>query len=143
VFCRRRVADLVAREAEIARAGAGIAVIGLGNPAFAKAFREDVAYEGPLFVDTEGAAYRAVSLGRFRPWSLFSPRMLLNALRARRAGFKQGKVEGDPWQLGGTLVVAPGDRVLFAWRNRNADDDAPLDEVLAALARVAPSPTPA
>ena len=58
--------------------------------------------------------------------------MIRNALRARKEGFRQAKVQGDPWQLGGTLVVAPGDRVLYAWRNRNADDDAPVEAVLAA-----------
>ena len=45
------------------------------------------------------------------------------------------KVEGDPWQLGGTLVVAPGDRIVYRWRNANVDDDAPIDDVIAALAR--------
>ena len=59
--------------------------------------------------------------------------MRLAALRARSAGHRQRKTAGDPWQLGGTLVVAPGDRLLYAWRNRTAYDDAPIAEVLAAL----------
>jgi len=121
------------READIKAAGGSVAVIGLGTPAFAKGFREATRYAGPLFVDGEGAAYRAVSLKRLRLWRLLSPRMIRNALRAKKDGFRQGKVEGDPWQLGGTLVVAPGDRLVYRWRNTNADDDAPLDEVLAAL----------
>ena len=108
-------------------------MIGLGTPAFAKGFRASTGYEGPLFVDGEGAAYRTVALRRLRLWQLLSPRMLRNALRARKEGFRQGQVEGDPWQLGGTLVVAPGDRLVYAWRNTNADDDAPIDDVLAAL----------
>ncbi len=86
-------------------------------------------------MDATGAAYAAAALRRLRPWSLFRPRMIRNAMRARKEGFRQTKVQGDPWQLGGTLVVAPGDRVLYAWRNTNADDDAPLSEVLAALGR--------
>jgi len=118
--------------------GAGLAVVGLGNPGFAKGFRESTGYVGPLFVDGEGVAYRAAALGRLRPWHLFSVRMIRNAMRAKKEGFRQSKVEGDPWQLGGTLVVAPGDRVLYAWRNRNADDDAPIEAVLAALRAGAP-----
>ena len=121
------------READIRAAGGSIAVVGLGSPTFAKGFRESTKYAGPLFVDGEGLAYRAVALGRLRAWNLLSFRMLRNALRARKEGFRQGKVEGDPWQLGGTLVVAPGDRLLYAWRNKNADDDAPIDDVIAAL----------
>jgi hypothetical protein len=60
--------------------------------------------------------------------------MWLAGLRARRAGFRQTKVEGDPWQLGGTLVVAPGDRVLYAYANRSPQDEAPVEDVLDALA---------
>lgn len=126
------------REPEVRAAGGSLAVIGLGTPAFAKGFRASTRYEGPLFVDGEGAAYRAVALRRLRPWNLLNLRMIRNALRARKAGFRQGKVEGDPWQLGGTLVVAPGDRLVYRWRNSNADDDAPLDAVIAALASAAP-----
>jgi len=121
------------RSREVEGLGAGLAVVGLGTPAFAKGFRESTQYVGPLFVDAEGEAYRAAALGRLRPWHLLSVRMIRNALRAKKAGFRQAKVQGDPWQLGGTLVVTPGDRVLFAWRNRNADDDAPIEAVLAAL----------
>lgn len=123
------------RRSEIEGRGAGLAVVGLGSPLFAKGFREGTGYVGPLFVDATGEAYRAAALRRLRPWSLLSVRMIRNALRARAEGFRQTKAQGDPWQLGGTLVVAPGDRVLYAWRNRNADDDAPIDEVLAALGR--------
>lgn len=115
--------------------GAGLAVVGLGTPAFAKGFRESTKYVGPLFVDAKGEAYRAAALRRLRPWSLLSVRMIRNAMRAKKEGYRQTKVQGDPWQLGGTLVVAPGDRALYAWRNRNADDDAPVEEVLAALGR--------
>ena len=121
------------REAEIVAAGGSIAVVGLGTPSFAKGFRASTRYTGSLFVDGEGLAYKAVTLKRLRLWNLLSVRMLRNALRARKEGFRQGKVEGDPWQLGGTVVVAPGDRILYAWRNQNADDDAPIDDVIAAL----------
>ena len=121
------------RAADIDAAGGSIAVVGLGSPLFAKGFRESTHDTGPLFVDAEGLAYRAVAMGRLRLWNLFNFRMLRNALRARKQGFRQGKVEGDPWQLGGTLVVAPGDRLVYAWRNKNVDDDAPIDDVIAAL----------
>lgn len=123
------------REGEVEAAGGTLAVVGLGSPLFAKGFRASTGYTGPLFVDGEGLAYRAVALGRLKLWNLLSFRMIRNAIRARKEGFRQGKVEGDPWQLGGTLVVAPGDRLVYAWRNRNADDDAPIDEVIAALSK--------
>ena len=133
LFCRRRAAELVARRADIIAAGAGLAVVGLGTPAFAKAFREDAGWRGPIYVDAEAKAYAAAGLVRAGPLRLLRPRVLLAAVRARKQGFRQGKTQGDPWQMGGTLVVAPRDRVVYAWRNASAEDDAPVDEVLAAV----------
>ena len=117
------------------RLGAGLAAVGVGNPTFAKGFRASTGYGGPLFVDEKGEAYRAAALRRMKPWQVVSPRMWRNAMRARKAGFRQTKMQGDPWQLGGTLVVAPGNRVLYAWQNTSADEDAPIEEVLAAIRR--------
>jgi alkyl-hydroperoxide reductase/thiol specific antioxidant family protein len=98
-------------------------------------------WSGVLLVDADGAAYRAAGTGRTSVLSLLRPRLWSAALAARRRGLRQGKAETDPWQLGATLVVAPGDRVLFEHRNRSVEDDAPLDAVLAAL-RAPPTATP-
>jgi hypothetical protein len=90
-------------------------------------------WEGPLRADPAGAAFRAVAMRRTSVWRLLRPGLLVQALRARREGHRQRGVWGDPWQLGGTVVVAPGDRVLYAHRNATPHDEAPLDAVLAAL----------
>lgn len=90
-------------------------------------------WQGVVLVDGEGASYAAVALRRTGLLSLLRPRLVREALRARKEGFRQRKTQGDPWQLGGTIVVAPGDRVLYAHRNAGPEDEAPLDDVLAAL----------
>jgi hypothetical protein len=90
-------------------------------------------WSGPIVVDHDGTAYAAASLRRIGILALLRPGMWIAAMRAKKEGFRQSKTQGDPWQLGGTLVVAPGDRVLFAYRNANSDEEAPLDDVLAAL----------
>lgn len=97
------------------------------------AFRLLSGWRGPILVDGTGEAYRALALERTSLLRLLRPRLLREALAARREGHRQTAVVGDAWQLGGTLAVAPGDRVLFAWRNAGPEDDAPLDDVLAAL----------
>lgn len=108
-------------------------LVGVGVPEQAKGFRVLAGWKGTLLVDTDGRAYAAVTLRRTSLLALLRPKMFREALRARKEGFRQGKTQGDPWQLGGTLVVAPGDRVLFSHRNAGPEDDAPLDAVLAAL----------
>jgi hypothetical protein len=107
--------------------------VGVGTPDQAHAFRAVTRWKGTLLVDAEGRAHAAAALRRLAVWRLLSPGLVQSALEARKEGFRQTKTEGDPWRLGGTLVLRPGDVVAYAWRNANAHDDAPLDEVLAAL----------
>jgi NAD(P)-dependent dehydrogenase (short-subunit alcohol dehydrogenase family) len=59
--------------------------------------------------------------------------MLANAVRALMSGARQGSVQGDALQLGGTLVVKPDGSVTYSYRSREAGDHAPISEVLAAL----------
>ena len=133
IFCRQRIAELMRRRDDIVGSGAGLAVVGQGTPAFAKAFRDETGFRGPIYVDREAKAYAAAGLVKAGPIGLLRPRMLVAAFRARRQGFRQGATRGNPWQLGGTLAIAPGDRVVYAWKNASAEDDAPIDQVVAAL----------
>ena len=65
--------------------------------------------------------------------STFSLRALFNHLRARRKGFRQGRLAGDPWQQGGTLIVAPSGEVLFEYRSKGPGDHAAPERLVAAL----------
>jgi NAD(P)-dependent dehydrogenase (short-subunit alcohol dehydrogenase family) len=120
---------------EIEARGAGLAIVGNGNAAFASAFREDLELppEVTLLVDPELVAYRAAGLRRGRA-EAFSPRVAWNGLRAFRAGFRQTGIEGDPWQLGGAFVLRPDGACTFRHESREAGDHADLDRVLLALA---------
>jgi peroxiredoxin len=133
VFCRRRVADLEERLPELRAAGADVVAIGRGTPASARDARASTGWTGPLLVDEAGTAYEAAGAGRATFLSVLRPRVWRAALAARRRGLRQGKTGPEPWLLGATLVVAPGGRVLLEHRNRSVEDDAPLDDVLAAL----------
>ena len=65
-------------------------------------------------------------------------RLIRNLLRALRAGFRQQKVQGDPWQQGGVVVVTRGAdpksvRLLHAELDRAAGDPIDVDAVVASL----------
>ena len=85
-------------------------------------------------MDPELVAYRAAGLRRGRV-ELLSPRLARNAARALRAGFRQGGVQGDPWQLGGVFVIRPEAQLTYRYVSREAGDHAPVEEILAALER--------
>ena len=118
---------------EIRARGAELVIVGNGAPSFAAAFREDYELDCPLLVDPELRAYRAAGLRRGRVEAL-SPRMPWNAIRALRAGSRQGTVQGDVWQLGGVFVIRPDGRLTYRHASREAGDHPPIGDILAALA---------
>jgi dehydrogenase/reductase SDR family protein 12 len=117
---------------EIRERGAELVVIGNGAPNFATAFREDFGLEGPLLLDPDLLAYRAAGLRRGRV-EILSPRVPANALRAMAAGARQESVQGDPWQLGGVLMIRSNGDLGYRHISREAGDHAPIEEVLDAL----------
>ncbi len=119
-------------------AGAELHVIGNGAPMFIAGFRDTTAFPGPIYTDPSLAVYEAAQLVRGIT-TTFNPRAALGALRALRGGFRQGRTQGDPFQQGGVLVVAPSGEILFHHISKAAGDHPKLERVLAAL----PSPRPA
>jgi hypothetical protein len=113
--------------------GARLVFIGVGNRRFAEAFRRELGLTVPLYVDTARNAYRALGMKRGLFATLLSPATWRSMARAWRGGFRQGGVKGDPWQLGGVLVVRPGGHVAYRHLSRAAGDHPPAAEVLAAL----------
>ncbi len=132
MFCREQVAQLRREVDQIHARGAELVVVGCGNRHFAQAFREDMALTTPLFVDTKRDAYRALGMRRgvFRTLTFAT---LRNMWRAFRAGARQKRVQGDPWQMGGTLVVLPGGRIAYRHLSDSPGDHPPLADVIASL----------
>lgn len=126
---------------EIRQAGAELVFVGNGAPLFANGFAEDLGLEERILLDPGLVAYRAAGLRRGRA-ELFSPRMIGNAVRAWKAGFRQTGVEGDAFQLGGVLVVRAGGDLVYRYASREAGDHPPIEEVLAGLDPNAPSVLP-
>ncbi len=117
--------------------GINVVLVGSGNAAFAEAFREDFELAGPILVDPELVAYRAAGLRR-NAAGIANPRLLSNALRAFSSGARQSEIQGDPWQLGGLFVFAPGGELRLARRAKAAGDAVDPAEIDAALAEDAP-----
>ncbi len=117
---------------EIRGAGAELVIVGSGAAHFAAAFIDELELDSPVLVDPDLVSYRAAGLRRGRVEAL-SPRLPLKAARALLAGHRQGAVQGDPWQLGGVLVIRPGGAIAFRHVNSDAADHVPIDGILAAL----------
>ena len=102
----------------------------------AKAFRDELGGAGVVLSDAERGAYRAAGMRR----GLFSSlhwRTFVNALRAWRRGFRQTRVQGDPWQQGGALVFDRAGALVHQQLDRAAGDEVDVDALLRALAGAA------
>lgn len=113
-------------------AGCDLVIIGNGAPSFIEGFREQTKYDGPLYTDPTLAAYKAAELKR-GVTKTFDPRALGNTIGAFMRGNRQGRVQGDAWQQGGTLVVATDGTVKWHQASDRPGDNATVEQILAAL----------
>jgi hypothetical protein len=118
---------------EIRQRGAGLAIIGNGAPRFARAFREHLGLEVPLYTDPSLVTYRALAFRRGLVRTLLNIRTWAHAARALAGGFFQGRTRGAPFQLGGVVVVRPDGAVAYRYASAEAGDHPPIADVLAAL----------
>lgn len=119
----------------IRQAGAELVLIGMGDLRYAQAFQKEFDLSCPIRVDPTRAAYKALSMKRGVGRTVALPSVWAARFRASRAGFRQHGIEGDPWQLGGVLVVLPEGRVAYRYLSDTSADHPPVAEILAALER--------
>ncbi len=113
--------------------GANLVAIGLGDPVYARHFREDTGITFPLLVDEKREAYRAVEL---RSASLLHMLRKDNAVARKRAsagGHRQHKLGKNPLQLGGSFIFGPGNVDRFAHVSETFGDNSSPADLLAAL----------
>jgi len=117
---------------KLTAAGATVAVIGSGAPNFIAGFREVTGYAGPIYTDPSLATYRAAELRR-GVGTVLSLGALSRSVGALRRGFRQGSVQGDTLQQGGTLIVDTSGVVVFQHISESPGDNASAADMLAAL----------
>lgn len=115
-------------------AGAGVTAIGTGGRRYAKAFMEDEAVPFPVLLDEDGAAAEIVGTNRLGLSTVVKPGAYVAGLRSVIGGHRQRKAGRRPMQLGATIVIGPGNELLYEDHEDHAGDHADIDEVLAALA---------
>jgi len=122
-------------EQKIRNLGAKLIVVGNGTPEHAADFQSEQNLTFPLLVDPEMRAYRAAGLKRGITDAV-NLRMLRHGVRALRKGFRQKKLQGDPWQLGGVFLITPTGKVPYQQISREAGDHPEPVEILNALEKL-------
>ena len=123
------------QEASFLEARANVAAVGLGDRAYAKAFRDETGIRFPLLVDEARAAYQAAGLRHASILHLLRTGNFRARRAAREAGFRQHRLGANPLQLGGSFVFGPGDVDRLAHVSQTFGDTLPVDALLAAVRR--------
>jgi len=114
--------------------GAKLAAIGLGDAHYASAFREETGIQFPLLIDAERRAYRAAGLKSANILHLLRSDNAAARKRAQKGGYRQHGVGKNPFQLGGSFVFGPGNVDRYARISQTFGDNAPVEDLLSALA---------
>lgn len=122
-----------ARE-QFEQAGIGLVLIGQATPRQAAHFRRKLDIDLTVLADEERSTYKLAGLKRATVSQLLGPRSVLSGVKhGARSGVMQGRIVGDAAQLGGVMVIGPGDEVLFEQRSKNAGDTIEPADLLAAV----------
>src|SRR5438045_1274464 len=113
MHCREHVVQLHRRIDDLHAAGAEVFVIGNGSPSFIDGFREETGWRGAIYTDPSLEVYKAAGLKR-GVLKTFNPSAAWRSIGTLRRGVKQGRTQGDPWQQGGVLVIAPSGEVRWS-----------------------------
>jgi prostamide/prostaglandin F2alpha synthase len=114
-------------------AGVRLAVIGQGTPAHARHFRDSQKINLPMYVDEGRQTYKAAGTKVGTVGELLGPRVVAKgALASRRDGVVQGKTVGHPAQLGGVMIVRPGNEIVYVHLADDASDNPANEDVLRA-----------
>jgi AhpC/TSA antioxidant enzyme len=134
VHCRDHAVQLHRAREQFEQAGVKLVLIGQATPRHAKHFRDRLGL-APLtvFADERRKSYKAAGLRRGSVTQVMGPRSVLSGLRhGARSGVVQGRVIGDPMQLGGEMIVLPDGSVAFEHAQQHAGDTTPPERLLQA-----------
>ena len=131
-FCLTQTKVLMEALPRLEAAGGRVVLIGNGTPDQARRFQQIKAPTVTVVTDPERVSYRA--LGAYRSlWGMLGARDFGTWRHGRGMGVRQEGRQGDPLQLGATLVVEPPQTVLFSHINSSLGDHAEVAELLEAL----------
>ncbi|NNF65714.1 MAG: hypothetical protein HKN07_15830 [Acidimicrobiia bacterium] len=131
--CRERAGQVRDRAAEFS--ADQITAIGTGGKRYAKAFIEDTGYPFQVLLDEDGEAADVIGTGTMSLGTILKPKAVLAGVKSLAGGNRQKNLGRRPTQLGATLVIGPGNEILYEDYEDHPGDHADLDDVIAKLAK--------
>lgn len=115
-------------------AGAKLVLIGQLTPKHAANFRRRQGIEVTVLADNDRASYKAAGAKNGSAGELIGPKVVAKGLlTSMRTGKTQTRTIGSATQLGGAMVIRPDGTVAWSRMAADAGDNAPPEEILAAV----------
>ena len=130
IFCRQRLAQLVAQTEAYPNLDFAVWVIGNGTALMAEDFVQKHGVTRPVFTDPSRRIYAELGMNRNFGLNL---KTLKQSFVAFREGHRQTEIKGDPWQQGGVVVFNDQGTVVFSIADKEAGSDLPWKDVWAHL----------
>jgi peroxiredoxin len=126
IFCRQRLAELVAQTEPYADVDFAVWVIGNGTALMAQDFVEKHNVTRSVYTDPSREIYKVLGMNRNFGLNFKS---LKQSIVAFKQGHRQTEVKGDPWQQGGVVVFDGQGDVTFSVADKEAGSDLPWNDV--------------
>ena len=132
MLCRQQVAELSTYENQFPEKGGRLVVIGPGEASHLADFRHVTGYRSDLFADPDREAYRVLGFSSGIT-TMLGLKSVQGAISALKSGIRPGKVQGNALQIGGAVVIAPGEQLRYLYREKYAGDHPPVAQLLGAI----------
>lgn len=109
-------------------------------------FVEGKFFDGELYIDTQKKSYQDLGfkrLGFFSAIGSVLGKMGRAMISEAKSKGIDGNLKGDGMQNGGTIIVAPGGKVLLSYKQESPADHVAIEDVLKALDISASAPAAA
>lgn len=109
MFCRESVAEVMRLLPQIREVGTQLAFVHMSTEDRAKEFFAEYGAQGlPRISDPEMKLYETFKIKKGSPMQIASMQLMSGAVRAYKAGHRQGKTEGDAAQMPGAFLLHHG-----------------------------------
>lgn len=112
--------------------GSDLIIVGSGSYTHIEEFREITGFNGKIVTDPSRTTFTYLGL-TCGIGGLMGLKTLSRGFSALRSGVKPGSIQGSALQLGGAVIIDQTGTVLYRFQSREAADDPPVDQMLAAL----------
>jgi peroxiredoxin len=133
-FCREHLIDLSGVYDELRSAGGDVVAIFQYRAESTRNFCRHRGVPFDCLGDPDREGYRSVELRRGERKEFLGLKIVPGWVRAARKGAMVGLPKGDIAQRPGTFVIDREGRVLYAHYNKDSTDNAPISELVAAVA---------